>query len=255
LDEPKDQLPATITTAEIASDQRALNVVPALIADLGDEAAWRYVEFFTANIRNPHTRRAYARACARFFAWCEDRGLTPGAIRPHDVATYIERLQSEVSASAVKQQLAAIRMLFNWLVTGQVVPTNPAAAVRGPKHVVKTGKTPVLEGAEWRKLLKSIPDVTLRDLRDRALIATLTYSFTRIGAALKMKVEDLRPRAPDGPSDCMKKAAKSTPCRAITRWPRRCAPISTRLASPRTAKVGCSALRAGTTAALCPTSR
>jgi integrase len=71
---------------------------------------------------------------------------------------------------------------------------NPAAAVRGPKHVVKTGATPVLEGAEWRKLLKSIPDTTLRDLRDRALIATLTYSFARITAALKMKVEDLRPR-------------------------------------------------------------
>jgi site-specific recombinase XerD len=93
--------------------------MPALIADLGDEAAWRYVEFFTANIRNPHTRRAYARACARFFAWCEDRGLTPAAIRPHDVATYIEQLQNEVSAPSVKQQLAAIRMLFNWLVTDQ----------------------------------------------------------------------------------------------------------------------------------------
>jgi site-specific recombinase XerD len=195
LDEPEDQLPATITSAEITSDPRALNVVPALIADLGDEAAWRYVEFFTANIRNPHTRRAYARACNRFFGWCEDRGLTPGAIRPHDVATYIEELQHEVSAPSVKQQLAAVRMLFDWLVIGQVVPTNPAAAVRGPKHVVKIGKTPVLEGAEWRKLLKSIPDVTLRDLRDRALIATLTYSFARINAALTMKVEDLRPRS------------------------------------------------------------
>ena len=168
--------------------------MPALIADLGDEAAWRYVEFFTANIRNPHTRRAYARACARFFAWCEERGLTPAAIRPHDVATYIEQLQDTVAAPSVKQQLAAIRMLFDWLVTGQVVPTNPAAPVRGPKHVVKTGKTPVLEGTEWRKLLASIPSTTLRDLRDRALIATLTYSFARINAALKMKVEDLRPR-------------------------------------------------------------
>jgi hypothetical protein len=118
-EEPKDQLPATIASAEITADQRALNVMPALIADLGDEAAWRYVEFFTANIRNPHTRRAYARACARFFAWCEDRGLTPAAIRPHDVATYIEQLQNEVSAPSVKQQLAAIRMLFNWLVTDQ----------------------------------------------------------------------------------------------------------------------------------------
>ena len=193
-EEPKHQLPATIQQADITADQRAPNVVPALIADLGDEAAWRYVEFFTANIRNPNTRRAYARACARFFAWCEERGLTPAAIRAHDVATYIERLQNEVSAPSVKQQLAAIRMLFNWLVTGQVVPTNPAAAVRGPKHVVKTGKTPVLEGTEWRKLLASIPSTTLRDLRDRALIATLTYSFARINAALKMKVEDLRPR-------------------------------------------------------------
>jgi hypothetical protein len=63
--------------------RRAPNVVPALIADLGDEAAWRYVEFFTANIRNPHTRRAYARACARFFAWCQDRGLMPTVIRPN----------------------------------------------------------------------------------------------------------------------------------------------------------------------------
>jgi site-specific recombinase XerD len=189
------QLPATIQQAEVTSDLRASNVVPAIIADLGDQAAWRYVEFFTANIRNPHTRRAYARACSQFFAWCDQRGLTLTAIRPHDVATYIEQLQAvEASAPMVKQQLAAVRMLFDWLVVGQVMPANPASAVRGPKHVVKTGKTPVLEGEEWRKLLDSIPTATLRDLRDRALIATLTYSFARINAALKMKVEDLRPR-------------------------------------------------------------
>src|SRR5215813_11791401 len=193
--EPSDtQLPATIKPAEIASDQRAPNVVPALVADIGDEAAWRYVEFFTANIRNPNTRRAYFRGCKRFLAWCEDRGLTLAAIRPHDVATYIEQRQNNVSAPSVKQELAAIRMLLNWMVTGQVVPTNPAAAVRGPTHVVKTGKTPVLEGAEWRTLLDSIPAATLRDLRDRALIATLTYSFARITAALKMKVEDFQSR-------------------------------------------------------------
>src|ERR1700719_1024728 len=71
---------------------------------------------------------------------------------------------------------------------------NPAAAVRGPKHVVKTGKTPVLDAVEWRKLIDSIPTETVRDLRDRALIATLTYSFARISAALGMKVEDLRPQ-------------------------------------------------------------
>ena len=70
-EEPKNQLPAIITPTEIAPNPRA-QCRPALIADLGDEAAWRYVEFFTANIRNPHTRRAYARACSRFFAWCDD---------------------------------------------------------------------------------------------------------------------------------------------------------------------------------------
>src|SRR3954462_14641978 len=170
-DRPTSQLPATIQQAEVAVDQRAPTIVPALIADLGDAAAWRYVEFFTANIRNVHTRRAYARACNRFFAWCEDRGLTPSTIRPHDVGTYIEQLQQQVSAPSVKQQLAAIRMMFDWLVTGQIVPHNPASAVRGPKHVVKIGKTPVLEAEAWRKLLKSIPTESVRDLRDRALIA------------------------------------------------------------------------------------
>jgi site-specific recombinase XerD len=194
LEPTSTQLPATIQQAEVTSDLRASNVVPSIIADLGDGAAWRYVEFFTANIRNPHTRRAYARACSRFFACCEQRGLTLTAIRPHDVATYIEQLQAQASAPSVKQELAAVRMMFDWLVIGQVVPANPASAVRGPKHVVKSGKTPVLEAEEWRKLLDSIPTVTLRDLRDRALIATLTYSFAHVTAALKMKVEDLRPR-------------------------------------------------------------
>jgi integrase len=115
-------------------------------------------------------------------------------LRPFDVAAYVELLQREVAAPSVKQQLAAIRMLFDWLVVGQVMPYNPAAAVRGPKHVVRTGQTPVLEGAEWRALVNAIPTDTVRDLRDRALIATLTYSFARVGAALAMKVEDLRPQ-------------------------------------------------------------
>jgi site-specific recombinase XerD len=197
-DPPSDrrlQLPAIAqSTALTTSTAAELPLVPKLIAAAGDAAGWRYVEFFTANIRNPNTRRAYARACARFFGWCDGRGLTLTTIRPPDVATYIETLQHTHSAPGVKQQLAAIRMLFDWLIIGQVAPFNPASAVRGPKHVVKTGVTPVLDGKEWRKLIDTIPTDTMRDLRDRALIATLTYSFARIGAALKMKVEDLRPQ-------------------------------------------------------------
>ena len=82
MEPTKTQLPATITQAEITtSDAHTSLVVPALIAHVGDDASWRYVEFFTANIRNPHTRRAYTRACARFFAWCEQRSLTLTATR------------------------------------------------------------------------------------------------------------------------------------------------------------------------------
>jgi site-specific recombinase XerD len=187
-----DQLPAIVQPGALAALSDDTYIVPALIADLGDQASWRYIEFFTANINNDHTRRAYARACKLFFAWCEQRGLTLTAIRPFDVAAWVKELEDAHSAPSVKQQLAAVRMLFDWLVTGQVMPMNPAAAVRGPKHVVKTGKTPVLDGVEWRKLIDSIPTETVRDLRDRALIATLTYSFARITAALRMKVEDLR---------------------------------------------------------------
>jgi site-specific recombinase XerC len=104
-------------------------------------------------------------------------------------------LQQTQAAPGVKQQLAAVRMLFDWLITGQIVPVNPASAVRGPKHVVKTGKTAVLDGKEWRHLIDTIPTDTVRDLRDRALSATLTYGFARVGAALKMRVEDLQSKA------------------------------------------------------------
>ncbi len=189
-----DQLPVIVRPGTLATPMPDTHLVPALIANAGDQAGWRYVEFFTANINNDHTRRAYARACHGFFGWCEHRGLTLRVIRPVHAAAWVKELQEKHGAPGVKQQLAAVRMLFDWLVIGQVVPMNPAAAVRGPKHVVKTGKTPVLDAAEWRRLINSIPTDTVRDLRDRALIATLTYSFARITAALRMKVEDLRPQ-------------------------------------------------------------
>jgi site-specific recombinase XerD len=188
-----EQSVAIIAPMAIAASETT-HLVPVLVANMGEQASWRYIEFFTANIRNPNTRRAYARAAVHFFSWCDVRHLSLSTIRPFDVAAWIEELQQHHSPPGVKQQLAAVRMLFDWLVIGQIVPNNPAAAVRGPKHVVRVGKTAVLDSAEWRQLVDSIPTTTIRDLRDRALIATLTYSFARIGAALTMKVEDLRPR-------------------------------------------------------------
>src|ERR1700727_3164516 len=91
LDEPLDQLPAIIEPARSGglTPLPDAQLIPAVIADAGEQASWRYVDFFTSNIRNPNTRRAYARACQTFFTWCEDRGLTLTTIRPYDVATYI----------------------------------------------------------------------------------------------------------------------------------------------------------------------
>ena len=145
-------------------------------------------EFFTANIRNRNTRQAYARAVVSFFRWCEHQGLTLEHINPVVVAAYIE--QHPGSAPTVKQHLAAIRMLFDWLVIGQIVPVNPASSVRGPKHVVKVGRTPVLTAAQARTLLDSIDTRTLAGLRDRALLGLLCYTFARVSAAVGMRVED-----------------------------------------------------------------
>jgi site-specific recombinase XerC len=89
-------------------------------------------------------------------------------IDPLHVAAYIETMQSGFEKPSVKQHLAAIRMLFDWLITCQVVATNLAHSVRGPKHVMKTGKTTVLDAERARRLLESIDISTLVELRDRA---------------------------------------------------------------------------------------
>jgi site-specific recombinase XerD len=166
--------------------------LPALVVAAGEHAGMRFLEFFAANIRNPHTRRAYARAADEFLSWCAAAGVPSiGTVQPVHVATWIEAGTRELAAASVKQRLAAIRHLFDWLVTGQVVPVNPAASVRGPRHVVTCGQTPVLDPAEARALLDSIDTAKVAGLRDRALIGLMVYSFARIGAALGMTVEDV----------------------------------------------------------------
>jgi integrase/recombinase XerC len=165
---------------------------PGLIAAADDKARMRFWEFFAAYIRNKHTRRAYAQATREFLAWCERAGVASIAeVKPLHVAAYIEQLGRERSAPTVKQRLAAIRHLFDWLVTGQVMPMNPAASVRGPSHSAKRGKTAVLDPSEARALLDAIDVSKPVGLRDRALIGLMVYSFARIGAALAMKVEDV----------------------------------------------------------------
>lgn len=177
-----EELPPSLLSAGI-------NRLPGPIARAGERAGWRFIEFFAANIRNRNTRAAYAHAVTEFFAWCEQHGVRDlEQIRPVVIAAYIEQHRS--AAPTVKQHLAAIRMLFDWLVTGQVVPMNPAASVRGPKYVIKRGKTPVLTADEARRLLDSIETKDIVGLRDRALIGLMCFTFARVSAGVGMHVED-----------------------------------------------------------------
>jgi site-specific recombinase XerD len=186
-----NQLPSTISRTEIIGAGH-LPVVPIVIAALGDHASLRFLEFFAANIRNVNTRKAYSRAVTEFLAWCEDRQV--GSIvnvQPLHVSAWIEQQTRQYAAPTAKLRLAALRHLFDWLVTGQVIPTNPAGSVRGPSHAVKVGKTRVLTPEEARSLINSIDTTMPAGLRDRALIGLMVYSFARIGAALAMMVEDV----------------------------------------------------------------
>ena len=106
--------------------------VPALVAGAGEHASYRFLKFFTAQIRNPNTRRAYVRAVSDFLAWLERAGVASIAdVSSIHVATYVEDLSRHQSAPSTKLSLAAIRMLFDWLATGGILPFNPATAGAG----------------------------------------------------------------------------------------------------------------------------
>lgn len=150
----------------------------------------RVAQFFAAEIRNPNTRAAYQLAASRFAAWCDRSHLELARVRPLHVAAYLEHLRPLYSVPSVKQHLAALRMLFDYLVAGHSLEINPAASVRGPKYSIKKGKTPVLSIEETRLLLHSIPITNLAGLRDRAIIAVMAYTFARVSALTTMRVED-----------------------------------------------------------------
>lgn len=183
----------------------APELAPATIFAPTQKAARRTLEFFTAQINNDHTRKAYMNATRRFSQWCAEHGILHlGDVQALHVAAFIKDLQRDFSPPTVKQHLAALRTLFDWLVIGQILEVNPAHAIRGPKYVVKKCKTPVLDADEARTLLDVIKvgvetvsgdgskmvQPRLVGLRDRALIAVMVYAFARISAVLQMKVCD-----------------------------------------------------------------
>lgn len=184
--------PTTISNYQL--DTLPALTLPAIITDAGDKAAFRFVEFFTATIRNKNTRTAYFNAVQRFCTWCDLHGLELTQVNPVHVAAYIEQLGQERSIPTVKQHLSAINRLMDFLVTGQVIPLNPAHSVTAPKYVANRGKTPVLTAEQARRLLANIDTDNISGLRDRAVIALMIYSFARVGAVLALNVDDYFPK-------------------------------------------------------------
>lgn len=166
--------------------------LPPLIETAGERARRKFVEFFLAQIANENTRKAYARAVKQFYEWCEERGLQLEDIGPNVAAVYI-RMHGGADAT-IKQHLAALRSLYDWLVTEQVARENPFSSVRGPKLVRNKGETPALTSEEVRGLFSTLEEEgTLVALRDRALIGTMLYTFGRVGAVVNMRVKDYAP--------------------------------------------------------------
>jgi integrase len=179
------------------------DLLPAPLFAPTRKAARRFLEFFTAQIKRAYAtglRERHPPLC-RLVRLQRPSRARAGPAFP--CRGFVHDLQDELSPPSVKQHLAAIRMLFDWLVTGHVIDSNPAHSVRGPRYTVKKGKTPVLTPEEAHALIESIPitkkpahdpevanQPDLLGLRDRALIAMMVYSFARIGAVIQMKVGD-----------------------------------------------------------------
>lgn len=166
-------------------------VLPKIVQYSGEDVSRRFFEFFTANIRNPNTRSSYWIAVRDFFGWCDEKGFGLHQIDPIVVSAYIENHSGH--PSTIKQHLAAIKMLFDWLVVGQVLRANPASSVRGPKYVARKGKTPILDAGEARKFLNDIETSSIIGLRDRALVSVMLYSFARVSAVVGMNIVDYYP--------------------------------------------------------------
>lgn len=167
---------------------------PAAVSNASPQALYAVLQFFAAEIRNPNTRRAYMRAAEDFFVFA---GASRGGDRLETITSlhisaWLETMRaSGLSAPTIKQRLAGLKMLFQALTREGILTVNPTAVVRGPKHSVRRGKTPILSAEEARQLLDSINAETLVGLRDRALIAAMVYSFGRIGAVTGLCVKDV----------------------------------------------------------------
>lgn len=178
----------------MSRDAASNAALPSFISSAGEKALLSFVNFFTAEIPNANTRRAYLQAWREFGTWAEERGLRLDQVQPYMVAAYREELQKRYHVRSVKQHLSALRRLFDQMVVDQVIPVNPAASVKGPKFSARHGTTPVLSDAEIRQLFNGLDTSHVVGLRDRAVLSVMVYAVGRVGAVTAMQVRDFYPQ-------------------------------------------------------------
>lgn len=161
---------------------------PSLVASSGPAARFAWEEFIDAAISNDNTRKAYRRAVCRFLEWCAGQQLELGSVTPGHVGRYFTHLP--LAPASKKLALAAVRHFFDQCVTRHAVILNPALSVRTDRHQVLEGKTPEITADQARHLLASIDTTHVVGLRHRAIIATLIYTATRVGAVARLRIKD-----------------------------------------------------------------
>ena len=209
VDDPKTNLPAVRQDLEVG-DAGERQAVPTLISDNGPAAEFVWDEFIYGRLRNPHTRRNYRHAVARFLAWCEGRGIELVRIAPRDVGQYLDSL--DFAPATKKLHLAALRHSFDQLVNRHVIILNPAATVRGERLQVIEGRTPEITVKQARALLGSIATSHVIGLRDRAIISILIYTAARVGAVAQLRRADYYDA---GDQHCLRFTEKGTKFREI----------------------------------------
>lgn len=150
-------------------------------------AMWTHL---ATRVPNRNTRAAYTAALKGLVEFTARGGGSLRDLEPIDVAAWLQDQLDRHSIPTAKQRLAGIRSLFDGLVEHGLLRSNPAAAVRAPRYSLRKGKTPVLSPSEARQILSAIGTSSVVGLRDRAIIATMLYSFARIGAVLRLNTED-----------------------------------------------------------------
>ena len=176
--------------APVALVRAAPVPLPAVLDRAGPRARFAAEEFFGAQLRNPHTRRAYARWISRFLVACDAAGVELTQVTPGLAGRWIEELP--VGPLSKNQALTALRHFCDGLVTRHVMVLNPFLSVRFQKYQAVEGRTPEITRGQIQQLLRAIDTTTLRGLRDRAVIGMLTYTGARVGAITRLQLHDRR---------------------------------------------------------------